>query len=455
MVAEKEITRLEKSNVRLSLTIPKDDVRAKYQEMLKEYAGSVQLPGFRKGKVPQQVLERKFADALKSDAVSRIIESALTDVFGDENMPRSERPLPYSTPRLDDEPTLDFEQDLKFSVVYDVLPEVKVGKWKGLEAEIPKCEVDKEDIDRELEAIRERNAIVLDRDEGAKAAGGDVVTVDYRILEENGEVLSGNERKDFVFTLGSKENIYQFDDEITGMKKGDTKEFEKTFPADFMEPSLAGNKKKFQLSLTSLKEKKLPDLDDELAQDVDEKYKTLADLKNSITERLNKNLEKKMRDIKIDRLLQIITGNTPVVLPDSMVRMEIENRWRKLGRLYGMNADDIMKLMAQSGKGPDDIENEWRASAEKALHSRLIVETLMEEQNFEITEEDMEGEYSRIAADNDVDIEEIKERYREDNMKEYLREEIKEYRLFNIILAENTLKTGKKEKYLDLIRNNG
>jgi len=455
VAATKEITRLEKSSVKLSLTIPKEDVRTQYQDMLKDYTKNMQIPGFRKGKVPQQVLERKFAEALKGDALSRIIESVLSDVFKDGNLPREERPLPYSTPEIQEEPKLDFEQDLQFSVVYDVLPEVKVGQWKGLEVEVADGEITDEDLNRELEEIRERNAIVMDREEGAQSQKGDVVTVDYCTVGENGEALADSERKDFVFTLGSGTNYYQFDDEIIGMKKGETREFEKKYPEDHADKILAGQTRKMRVTITALKEKKLPELDDDLAQDVDEKFSTLEDLKNSIRDRLNKTLENRLRELKISSLLKKIMENTPVILPESMVRIELESRWRKLARYYGMDVDAMVKLMSQGGKGREDIEKEWKEPTESALHSRLIVETLIEEQKFEITDAEIEKELEKIAADNDIDIEEIKKKYQEENMKEYLIEDIKERRLFDIMFAENTLKPGEKQKYLDLVAING
>jgi len=203
----KEIKRLEKSNVSLSVTIPKEDVRSQYNEMIGEYTKNMQLPGFRKGKVPREVLERKFGDALKDEALARVMESALHEIFEDESLPRNEKPLPYSTPEMQDKPVFDFDNDLKFSVTYDVLPEVKIGQWKGLTVEHPYAEVEKQDIDKELEEIRERNAIVMDRDDNATARKDDVVTIDYQFFDDNGEKNPNMHRKDFTFTLGSGTNF--------------------------------------------------------------------------------------------------------------------------------------------------------------------------------------------------------------------------------------------------------
>jgi len=446
----KEITRLEKSNVKLSVTVPKDDVRAKYDDMLKDYTKNMQLPGFRKGKVPREVLERKFGDALKNEAVGRIIEDALGEIFKDESISRYERPLAYSTPELQGEPQIDFQQDFQFSVVYDVLPEVKIGQWKGISVEYPYASVENEDIDRELGEIQERNAIVMDREDDACAQNGDVADIDYQIFNENGEAVPDLKREDFVFTIGTN-SPYQFDNDIIGMKKGETKEFEKKFADDLFDASLAGQSRKVQINLNTLKEKKLPDLDDELAQDVDEKYNTLDDLKNSIRERLEKGLERRLREKKISELLKKIMENTPVTIPESLVQAEVESRWNRLARMYGTDVEMLKKLMNVGGQ---DGEDKWRANAEISLHSRMIVETLIEEQKFEVSDEDVEKEMERIAVEGGVDINEVKKDHTVQDIA-YLKEDIKERRLFDILLGENTFNPVKKENYLDFMSDNG
>jgi len=446
----KEIKRLEKSNVQLNITVPKEDIRVQYDEMLKEYTKTLQLPGFRKGKVPKEVLERKYAEALKGDAMGRIMESTLQEIFKEENMSRSEKPLPYSTPELQGEPSLDFENDLTFSVIYDVLPEVKIGQWKGLTAEYPYAEIEESDIDKELGEIRERNAIVMDKDDSAAAEKGDVVTIDYNILNEDGnEFDSSLNRKDFVFTLGSGTNIFKFDDNITGMKKGQTTDYHKKFEDDFPEASLAGKTGKVQITLTALKEKKLPDLNDDLAQDVDEKFTTLDDLKNSIKERLGKNLDMRLRERKLSELLKKIMENTPVTLPDSMIKAEVDGRWRRLARYYNIEPEKIQQLMQINEK-----EQEWKDEAEKALHSRVIIETLMDEQKIDASDEELEKEFESIAQASGKNIDEIKANYDEQAVF-YIKEDIREKKITELLFAENTLKPGKKENYLDFMSDNG
>jgi len=451
----KEITRLEKSSAKLSVTIGKDDVRSEYDELLKEYTKSIQLPGFRKGKVPREVLVRKFGDALKGEAMGKIIEKSVGEIFEDENFPRENRPLPYSTPKVQDEPKLDLESDLTFSVVYDVLPAVKIEKYDGFKVEIPDVSIGDEDISRELEIVRDRNSIVLDKNENETAASGDVLTVNYCELNETGEVSPGSEREDFTFTLGSTYNIYKFDDEVTGMKKGETREFTKTFPEDYSDKDLAGKTKKIKVTLTALKSKKLPDLDDDLAQDVDEKFKTLDDLKNSIRERLNKDLDHRLLNVKINAILEKIMENTPVEIPESMLRMELDSRWRNLARRFNTDAEGLYKMMGNSSVGAESVIEGWKPDATKALHSRLIVETLMEDLKLEASDEEVEKEIEKLAVESEANLEEVKKYYQEERMKEILKEDIKEKKVFDCLMEKNSIKTGEKKKYMDFISNNG
>jgi trigger factor len=299
---------------------------------------------------------------------------------------------------------------------------------------------------------------VLDKDEGESAAPDDVLTVDYCELNpEDGskEVLAGSEREDFTFTLGSGRNIYKFDDEVTGMKKGETREFTKTFPEDFDYKELAGKTKRIRVTLSALKIKKLPDLDDDLAQDVDEKFQTLEDLKNNIRERLNKVLEKSLKSIKINKLLEKIMENTPVEIPASMLRVELDSRWRDLARRFNTDTDGLYEIMGNSNERAASILESWKPDAIKALHSRLIVETLMEDLKLEASDEDFEKEIERLADESDTGIEGIKKYYENVQMRELLKEDIKEHKVFDILLVKNTIKTGNKVNLVDLAANYG
>ena len=448
MPISKEFTSLEKSNVKLNLTIPHEDVLSQYNEMMKEHTKNIQLPGFRKGKVPVNVLERKYGEALKQEAVGKIVEKTLGEVFDSKEMSKYEKPLPYARPQMQEESKMEFGSDLTLSLVYDVMPKITIGQWKELEVEVPQVKVLDEDILRELELVRERNSYVLDREEDSKAQESDVVTISYFETGEDGGELPNTRRDDFVFTLGSKSNAYQFDDEIIGMKKGETKEFTKARPEN-------GEAVKLNVTLNALKEKKIPDLDDELAQDVDEKFNTLDDLKTSIRERLEENLSARIRKVTIEKLLEKIKETTPLTLPESMVRAELDGRVRSLAGQFGTDTNKIMEMLAQTDGGLDNIEKNWRPQAEQALKSNLIIDTLIEDNQIKADDEDIENEFKKISLETGASFEDVENQYSNDRAIDYLKETIKERKLFDLLLSENTTKQGIELKYIDFLGNNG
>lgn len=455
MTVTKEITRQEKSSVKLSLTVPAGELKDQYDALLKKYVAGIQLPGFRKGKAPVNVVERKIGEAVQEEAVGTLMEKALQEVFQAEDFPKEDLPLAYSTPSLSGDVQKEMGKDLSFNVVYDVFPRLKVENWKGFEVEAPVVSVEKEDIQRELEDIRERNAIVMDKDEKAKAAKGDTLTVDYCELDQDGNVAAGSEREDYVFTLGSSMNIYKFDDELVGMKKGETKDFEKSYGDDETNKDLAGTTKKLRVTVKTIKEKKLPDLDDELAQDVGEQYKTLADLEADIRKKMESALDKRLKDIKISGLVEKIMEKVAVEVPETMIQMEFDNRWRGMARQFNMDVEQVKQLFSANGKGLDSMQEEWREGAEKSLKARLVVETLMNDLKLEASDEEVDALMETMSKEMDVSIEEIKKYYEADHMKEHLKEEVRERKLHELLLAENKIKKGKKTKYLDLMANNG
>lgn len=455
MAVSKEFTRLPKSAARLTLTVDNAEVKTQYQQVLADLGKRMQLPGFRKGKVPPNIVERKLGEAVKYEAVGHIIEESLRQAFdGEEALPRGEQPLFTSQPALEGEPALNLDTDFVFSVTYDVTPEIPPVNWKGHTVEVVTAEVTDSDIARELEEVRERNAIVLDRDDAAAAAKGDVVTVNYHEIDGDGNPVAGTKREDFVFTLGSGNNIYQFDDEITGMKKGEERSIEKTYAADDEDPENAGKTKKLIVRLTALKEKQLPALDDELAQDVDEKFKTINDLKNSIRERLQKTLSERLLSLKLNAVMEKIQETAPVEVPPSMVEFELRSRFR---RAYGQftQGDELERLVQGSMRKGDELGDSLRTQAAKELHIGLLTNKIVEEQKIEATDDEITREIAAMAAeDGSPPLEELTKYYEVENARDQLAESVKLKKLHDLLLAENTIKPGKKVNYLDLVSDN-
>ena len=444
MKVTKKIEKLENSSVKLTVTIGKADVAASYNDVVAKYAKNIQIPGFRKGKVPVSVLERKYGDALKNDAVSEIVEKALGDIFEEMDKNKSDdRPLPYSQPTIDDIPLLDTTKDLTFAVKYDVFPKVEVKNFDGIEIKVPEVKITDDDLKEELEAIRQRNAMVLDKKDDEAVAKDDIVTVNYCELDDKDAEIAGSQRQDFVFTVGTEQNIYKFDNEIIGMKKGETKDLTK---------EVDGANKKVRVTVTAVKVRNVPELDDELAQDVSDKYNNLEDMKNDIKKNLETALENKLKEIKANSLLEQLVEKNPVEIPASMLKAELDSRFRMMAQQFQTTTEQLEKMLTSAGQTKEDMLTNWTGDAEKMLKSRIIVESLLKEKDISVTPEEIEAECEKIAAGAGVSVEEVKKHYEDPRSKEYLEDEAKEQKLYTMLFEQVKVSKGEKTTFADLFK---
>lgn len=454
MKVTKKIEQLANSSVKLTVTIGKKDVAQGYSDVVTKYAKNIQMPGFRKGKVPVSVLERKYGDALKQDAASEIIENALETVFGEFDKEKSEnRPLPYAQPELSELPALDTAKDLTFSVTYDVWPKVEVTDLSGIEVTEPQVKISDDDLKEELESIRERNAMVLDKKDDEAVAKDDIVTVNYSELDDAGNEIEGSKRQDYVFTAGSGQNIYKFDDDIIGMKKGETKDIEKKYAKNFADKDLAGTTKKLRVSVTAIKIKNLPDLDDELAQDVNEKYKTLDDMKADIKKNMEASAANKIKELKTNDLIKKLIEKYPFELPKSMVQMELDSRWRMMAQQFQTTPEQLEKMVTASGQTKETMLTQWTGDTEEMLKGRIIVESLLKAREIAVTPEEIEAQYVKMAEGAGVSVEEVKKYYADVRQKEYLIDDAKEQKLYDQLFAEVKVTKGEKKSLKDLFAN--
>jgi trigger factor len=449
VISEKKFEKLEKSRMKLTMTVPVDEVRKVYDSMINEYTRTVQMDGFRKGHVPAQVLERKFGDSLRMDAMSRVVENAV-----DEGLKESvEKPLIYEPPTLEGEPEFALDKDFTFSVTYDVLPTIDLPSLEGIEITVPKVAVTDEDLARELEAVRQRNAIVTDKE--GPAAKGDIVTVNWTEVDATGAPIAGTAREDFTFELGTEKNLYKFDDELVGMLPGEQKVFEKTYPAEYEYPELAGKTVRISATVTKIKQKDVPELNDELAQDVSEKYKTLDDLKASIKSQLEEALANRMRTFKENAVIEEILKRTTIEVPASMVSAEQAMRWDSLKRDMGVESDDQMERIAEySGKSRQALYEDWKPSIEHALAARLVLDKLIESGSYVATDEDMTAEYQKQAEEMGISADEVKAEYEKQGSVDYLKDQIKERKFFDSVFANVLVKEGEPKTFLDFMNQN-
>ena len=422
-----EFTNLEKSAVKLTVTIAKKDVQESYNSIVAKYVKTAQIPGFRKGHVPANVLERKYGDAIKADALSEIIDKSLNEIFEKET---ENRPLPYQQPVMDQVPEFDVSKDLTYTVTFDVFPKVEVKDFAGIEVKEPQVTVGDKELEDELKAIQERNAVVMDKKADETAEKDNIVTVDYK--EENGENRNG-----YVFTVGSADDIYKISDDVIGMKKDETKEVSK-------------DDKKITLTVKAIKTRQLPALDDDLAQDVSEKFKTLDDLKADIKRNLEVAKTRKIAEIKSQSLLEQLVEKNAFDIPASMLAAELDGRWRMMAQQFQTSPEQLEKMIAASGQTKEAMLEQWTGDSEKMLKSRIIVDSLLRSKNISVTPEEIEAQYAKIAEDGGMTVEEVKNHYSDPRSKEWLIEDTKEQKLYEELYKEVKVSKGDKVSFADL-----
>ncbi len=445
MIIDQKIKKLEKSAVQLTLTIARDAAQKEYSGLLNKYVKDAVMPGFRRGKVPVGVLEKKFGDGLKAEALQNLVDKSLHEVF--ETI--EEKPLSYSQPEIIDRNiTLDLTKDFTFTLQYDTFPAFSLPGYKGIEIEEPQVAVTKKDEDRELDQIREQNALVLDKASG-KVAKDDTVTVNYVEVGADGTDVESTRRQDFVFTVGSGYNYYKIDEEIIGWKKDDEKTVAKTYAADFETSELAGTTKSLKIKVTAVKEKKLPELNDDLAQDVSEEFKTLDDLRKSITDRLGKTVENTVKQKNLDAVLEKVAAEAKIDLPESMIRAELDQTWRTFASQSRIRPEQLEEMLGHEGK--HKMQDQWRPQAEEGLRKRLVMEKILEAEKIECTPAELEAEVAKQAEASKISVEEAKEYFEKNGFLHYIEHDVRDRKLADYLLSQSKIKKGKKLTYLDLM----
>ena len=449
VIKNKEIVHLEHSRVKLSLTIDKESVQKEYAALLADYSKQAHIAGFRKGRVPAAVLERKFGESIKAEASEKIIESSLKTAFDEIE----EKPLHYETPKLEGDFELSFDKDFFFAVSYDIFPKVDMGPYTGLTLEKPLIKITEEDEKRELDVLVEQNAFVVEKDGAAEKTN--TATVDFWELDEAGKEIPNSRKQDMTLTVGGEIDIYGLDVEVAGMKKSDKKEVTKTYPEDFREKTIAGTTKKFVVELKGLREKKLPELNDELAQDISDSYKTLDDLRKDLKRRLEESAANRVRTLTIDALMEKIAEKTTVDLPESMIQAEQERRWQQFIGQFRLSEEHMERLLAAQKKTKDSITSEWRQKSELNLKFQICIQKMIEAEKIEVSDDELGAYFTEQAVGSSMSAEDMKEYYTKNNLLDMARHDLREKKLFDSILEKNTITEGKEISFIDAMRGGG
>ncbi len=440
---------LENSAVKLQIDVPDNEIEKEYNSLVGEYCKKVQVKGFRKGKVPPAVLIRKFGSSLLDETAERIIEKSITKALEDAE----KKPLSYGTPDVNTKDKLELGKDFSFTIQYDTFPEVEIGEYKNIKVEELETKVLKGDIDRELKILQDQNALVIEKKEPV-ISKDDIVTIDYSEVDEKGEELPNTKRESFVFQVGTGYNLYKIDDDITGMEKDDEKIIKKTYPDDFETKELAGRTVNLKVKIRNVKEKQVPEINDELAQDISDKYKTLEDLKKDIKEKLKSSAETVIRNKKIAKILEEIIAHSKISIPKAMIDFELSSRWDNFVAQFQADEAAVLKVLGRDGKTKENLLEEWKPAAEKGLIEALIVHELIKKEKIEVSDEEADEEIKKEAEANNMSFEDLNGRFTGNKLMDNLKDDIAKKKLFDLLI-KNAVITGKKKvKFLDLQQGN-
>jgi trigger factor len=447
VIISKSVEKLENSAVKLSLTVGQEHAAKEYKDLLVKYTKEVQIKGFRKGKVPTSVLERKFGEGIRQEAAANLMDIALKAAMED----LEEKPLGYDYPEVQGEPELDPEKDFSFELIYDTFPEVKFGEYKGVEIEETQVKILKKHENAEMEKIQEQNSVVMDKADET-VANDDIVTLDY--CEMNGkEEVEDTKREDFVFTIGTGYNLYKIDKQLVGMKKDEEKVITKKYKEDFENKDLAGKSVKIKVKIKAVKEKQLPELDDELAQDVNEKFKTIDDLRKDIKKQLKDKADAKTKGNKMELLIDKLVESSEIDLPASMIKSEQENNWKNFLQQSQTKEEQMLQFLEMQGQTKEQMLESWKDNAVKSLKSQLIFNKIIEAEKVEVSDDEMEEEIKKQAEMYNMPVEDLKKSFGEAGLKEYLSSDIKQKKVADFLLDNAKItKSTEKVDYDDLMK---
>lgn len=409
-MALKSVSNPEKNVVELEITIDKPAFDEAVNKAYRKNVKTMNVPGFRKGKAPKSIIEKMYGKGVfYEDALQELIPPAYEEALKESKIDAVSAPE-YDVDTIDDNGVV-----IKAKVF--VRPEVELEDYSGFEVEREITPVKDEDIDREVERIRNRNSRTIDVTDRA-AAMGDTVVIDY--IGFDGEIpFEGGEAEDYSLKLGSNTFIPGFEEQIVGHVIDDEFDVNVTFPEEYHEESLKGKPVVFKVTLNAIKMTELPELDDEFAKDVSE-FDTLdeyrADLGRKLEESNKNHADMHVETAIVDKLLEKMT----VEVPEPMYAAEQENQLRDFDNRLRMQGMDLSTYLRYTGMDLDAMRKQFRPQAERQVKTRLALEKVAALENIEVSDEELEKEYEEIAKRYSVDLEQAKS-IPSDTLKEDIR----------------------------------
>lgn len=384
-----------------NIEITEEEFEKAIQKAYLKNRNKFNIPGFRKGKAPRKIIELNYGEGIfYEDALNIILPQAYEEAVESLELE------PVDSPEVDIE-QLEKGKPVILKIEVTIKPEVKLGNYKSIEVEKVEYNVTDEDVERELKAIQEKNARIVDASD-REIKEGDIVTIDFKGFID-GEQFEGGTAENQRLEIGSNTFVQGFEEQLIGKKKGDKVDVKVTFPEDYFNENLRGKEATFEVVIHEVKEKELPKLDDEFAKDVSE-FDTLEEYKNSIRERLEKEAKDREKIEFENKLVDKVVEEAEVDIPEAMIEHQIEHEIDDFNyrlRLQGLDIDQYLNL---TNSKLEDLKKQIRPLAEKKVKTDLVLEVIGKKENIKVTEEDIDKELERIAKEyNQEDVDKFKE----------------------------------------------
>ncbi|MBN2984878.1 MULTISPECIES: trigger factor [Cohnella] len=380
--------KIEKNVGVLEVEVEAEQVAEALNKAFKKVVSKINVPGFRKGKVPRTIFEARFGvESLYQDAIDILLPSAYSEAVEQTGI------YPVDRPDVDVEQFAK-GQPFKFKAKVTVKPEVKLGEYKGIEVSAPDFEVSDEEIAQELERLQQRHAELVVVDEGP-AQQGDIAVIDFEGFMD-GEPFEGGKGERHSLELGSGTFIPGFEEQVVGLNIAEEKDVNVTFPEEYHAENLAGKAVVFKVKLHEIKRKNLPALDDEFAKDVSE-FETLDEYKADLASKLK---ERKAKDAEAEKENEVISKASEAAeidIPEVMIDNEVENMLKDFEnrlKMQGMNLDLYYQF---SGQDEEALKAQMKADAQKRVRNNLVLEAVAEAENLEVSDEELNEELENLS----------------------------------------------------------
>ena len=394
-----ELLKREGNQVTFKITVDNDKFEAAINKAYNKNKGKFNIPGFRKGKAPKQIIESQYGKGVfYNDAIDMLFPEVYPTALDELNID------PINRPDLDIE-EISKDNGLVMVINVEVKPEVKLGEYKGIEISKPVYTVNEEEADLRLEEMRNRAARLVDVEDRAIEAG-DTAIIDFEGFQD-GVAFEGGKGENYSLVIGSNTFIPGFEDQLVGKNKGEEVEVNVEFPAEYHAENLAGKPANFKVVVKNVQRKELPELNDEFAADTTE-FNTLdelkADLRTKLEEEAKNRAEAEMRNALVEK----VSEATELEVPEAMIEAQLDNMMMELNYQLQYQGLQLQQLLEMTGRTIEELKAERREEATKLVKSSLILEAIAKAENVEVSEEEIEAELAKMAQMYNMEVEKIK-----------------------------------------------